>query len=145
MPEGERPADWIEDAGEETSREQAPRDWLQDDGSGADEALTAAFVASHQQLAQASPWFSPARFKVQFTASQQYVDSMNEALDLLSHEMSTRDIAEVHARAMQALIAELRKQKRADTHAPRPSNPRRRVTNAGTRSRHISAEVRRQV
>jgi len=62
------------------------------------------------------------RFKVQFTASQEYVDSMNEALDLLSHAMSTRDIAELHARAMQALVAELRKQKRAQTDSPRLSN-----------------------
>ena len=50
-----------------------------------------------------------------------YVDSMNEAVDLLSHEMSTRDIAELHARAMQALVAQLRNQKRADTSSPRPA------------------------
>ena len=145
LPQGERPGDWIEDTGEETPGERPQRDSGHDQGSGADEALAAAFDASQKEPAQASPWPSPTRFKVQFTASQQYVDSMNEALDLLSHAMSTRDIAEVHARAMQALVAELRKQKRADTLAPRPSNPRRRVTNAAPRSRHISAEVRRQV
>src|SRR5688500_399858 len=56
-----------------------------------------------------------------------------------------RDIADLHARAMQALVAELRKQKRAETDSPRASDPRRRVTNVATPSRHVPAVVRRQV
>jgi 5-methylcytosine-specific restriction endonuclease McrA len=128
LPVGERPADWIED-----------------EGSASDTAFAEALDEPDQEAAKSSAWLSPMRFKVQFTASQEYVDSMNEALDLLSHEMSSRDIAELHARAMQALVAELRKEKRADTSSPRPSKPRPRVTKPGTRSRHISSAVRRQV
>jgi 5-methylcytosine-specific restriction endonuclease McrA len=91
------------------------------------------------------------RYKVQFTASEEYVASMNEALDLLSHEMSKRDIAEVHARAMTLLVAELRKKKCAATHRPRASADRatreapRHITSEGTRSRYIPAQVRRDV
>ncbi|HEY6557715.1 MAG TPA: HNH endonuclease signature motif containing protein [Polyangiaceae bacterium] len=128
LPVGERPADWIDD-----------------EGAGADSACPAFPDESDQGAAKSSLLLSPVRFKVQFTASQEYVDSMNEALDLLSHEMSARDIAELHARAMQTLVAELRKQKRAETDSPRPSNPRRRVTNGATRNRHVPAVVRRQV
>lgn len=144
LPVGQRPADWIEEAGD-GSGEQPPSDSIHDAGGpGGDETLAAAPQES-PAAATSSPWLSPVRFKVQFTASQAYVDTMNEALDLLSHEMSTRDIAELHTRAMQALVAELRKQKRAESDALRPSNPRRRVTMGATRSRHVSAAVRRQV
>ncbi|HMJ15647.1 MAG TPA: hypothetical protein VK524_29725 [Polyangiaceae bacterium] len=118
LPVGERPADWIEEAGDGASGE---RQSDRIDGAGADGAFAAVLDESDQEAVK-SPWLSPMRFKVQFTASQEYVDSMNEALDLLSHAMSTRDIAELHARAMQALVAELRKQKRAQTDSPRLSN-----------------------
>ncbi|HMJ10115.1 MAG TPA: HNH endonuclease signature motif containing protein, partial [Polyangiaceae bacterium] len=145
LPVGERPADWIEEAGDVAFGERWQSDRIDDEGPGSDTAFAAVPDESDQEAAKQSPWLSPMRFKVQFTASQEYVDSMNEALDLLSHEMSDRDIAELHARAMQALVVELRKQKRAETDSPRPSSPRRRVTNGATPSRHISAVVRRQV
>jgi hypothetical protein len=73
---------------------------------------------------------------------------MNEALDLLSHEMSARDIAEVHARAMKALVAGLRKKKRAATDRPRPAKQSARIlndANAESRNRDIPAEACRQV
>jgi 5-methylcytosine-specific restriction endonuclease McrA len=143
LPVGDRPADWIEEAGDGPCVEHQRADSSDDEDAGTDGAFTA-----HGKADEASslpPWASPVRFKVQFTATEEYVGSMNEALDLLSHEMQSRDIAEIHARAMQALVAELRKKKRAETDRPRPTIPRQRTTNDANPSRHVPAEVRRQV
>jgi hypothetical protein len=60
----------------------------------------------------------PQRFKVQFTASEEYVALVEEAKALLSHALPRADIAERDLRAMQTLVAELKKRKYAT------SNPR---------------------
>jgi 5-methylcytosine-specific restriction endonuclease McrA len=147
LPLGERPGDWIDEASDVPCDvpcvEHQHADPNDDEDAGVDGAFTA--HGNADEASSAPPWAAPVRFRVQFTATEEYVGSMNEALDLLSHEMSSRDIAEVHARAMQALVAELRKTKRAETDRPRPTTPRRRVTHDANRSRHIPAEVRRQV
>jgi 5-methylcytosine-specific restriction endonuclease McrA len=147
---GDRPADWLEEAGDIPCVEHQGTDSSDDEDAGIDAAFTA--HANADEASSLPPWAAPVRFKVQFTATEEYVGSMNEALDLLSHELPSRDVAEVHARAMQALVAELRKKKRAETDRPRPTTtPRRRVTKDASRNkdanrnRHVPAEVRRQV
>jgi hypothetical protein len=55
----------------------------------------------------------PQRYKVQFTASEEYVQLVEEARALLSHALPSRDLAEVHLRAMRTLVTELKKRKYA--------------------------------
>ena len=69
-------------------------------------ALPDAGESSAPSLPQA-----PQRYKVQFTASQEYVDLLEQARDLLSHEVPARDLEQVQLRAMRALVAELRKRR----------------------------------
>jgi hypothetical protein len=57
----------------------------------------------------------PQRFKVQFTASEEYVALVEEAKALLAHALPRADIAEVHLRAMRTLVAALKKRKYATT------------------------------
>jgi hypothetical protein len=68
---------------------------------------------------------APQRYKVQFTVTQEYVDLLEQAKDLLSHAVPDRSIEEVHLRAMRALVAELKRRKYAVTDKPRsqPSEP----------------------
>jgi hypothetical protein len=109
LPDGDRPADWIENEVDDPGEaDQAGPHGAAVEGNGA----TGEATSEPGDL-------RPIRFKVQFTATQEYVDTMNEALDFLSHEMRTRDVAELHARAMKALVAELRKKKCAETDRPR--------------------------
>lgn len=53
----------------------------------------------------------PQRYSVQFTASEEYVALVEEARALLAHALPSADIAEVHLRAMQTLVAALKKRK----------------------------------
>jgi 5-methylcytosine-specific restriction endonuclease McrA len=68
--------------------------------------------ASSLPEAEASP--APAmHYKVQFTADQEYVALLEEARDLLAHVNPTRDFVEVQRRALELLVAQLRKRKHA--------------------------------
>jgi hypothetical protein len=53
----------------------------------------------------------PQRYSVQFTASEEYVALVEEARALLAHALPSADLAEVHLRAMQTLVAALKKRK----------------------------------
>jgi hypothetical protein len=53
----------------------------------------------------------PQRFKVQFTASEEYVALVEEAKALLAHALPRADLAEIHLRAIRTLVAELKKRK----------------------------------
>ncbi len=117
LPPGERPGDWIEggadkaegrDAparGDNTSSSDAPVR-----GDGADNDLASGGVA---------PARGAQRYKVQFTASQEYVELLERACDLLSHAVPDRSIAEVNLRALRELVAALEKKKYAATDQPR--------------------------
>jgi 5-methylcytosine-specific restriction endonuclease McrA len=50
-------------------------------------------------------------YKVQFTADQAYMALLEEARDLLAHDNPTRDFVAVQRRALELLVAELRKRK----------------------------------
>ena len=94
----------------------------------------------------------PQRYRVQFTANDEYVKLVEEAQALLSHAESGKRVAldELQLRAMRSLVAELSRKKRAamtrppkadaDTSALKeePERPRQ-------RGRHVPAAIRRAV
>ena len=101
LPPGDRPKDWVDSAsvasvasevGEQQGRE-----------SGADHV--------------SEPGVSAERYKVTFTASQEYVDLLEQAQDLLSHAVPERSLEAVHLRALRLLVERLEKGKYG---APRP-------------------------
>jgi len=55
----------------------------------------------------------PERYRVQFTATEEYVRLVEEAKALLSHAVPKVRLEELHLRAMRALVAELKKKKYA--------------------------------
>jgi len=79
----------------------------------------------------------PQRFGVQFTATQEYVDLIEEVKALLSQAAPNVSLDEIHLRALRTFVAELKRKKHADVERPR-DNPRQ-------RGRHIPAAVRRVV
>ncbi len=95
LPPGERPADWLEESGDETAN------------NGVADAEPAAARPAPAQ-----------RYKVQFTATQECVDLLERARDLLSHTPD-RDIEQVLLRALRDLVAKLEKEKYAATENPR--------------------------
>jgi hypothetical protein len=88
------------------------------------------------QPARVEP-LSAASYKVQFTASQTLKDKLERAKNLLSHANPSGDLAVLMDRAMDALIAELEKTRRAKTKKPRASK--------GTKPGTISRATRREV
>jgi 5-methylcytosine-specific restriction endonuclease McrA len=57
----------------------------------------------------------PQRYKVQFEASEDYVELVEKAKALLSHRGPRPDLGDLHLRAMRALVAELEREKYAVT------------------------------
>jgi hypothetical protein len=55
----------------------------------------------------------PERYKVQFTATEEYVRLVQEAKALLSHAVPNVTLEELHVRAMRVLVTELKKKKYA--------------------------------
>jgi len=65
------------------------------------------------------------RYQVQFTADQAYVDLLEEARNLLQHDLPTRDLLEVQRRALELLVRKLQQRKHAASARPRARAPRR--------------------
>src|SRR5690606_18318835 len=61
----------------------------------------------------------PERYKVQFTASQEYVDLLQQAKDLASHALPSGAIEQLHLQAMRLLVAELKKRRSGAVKNPR--------------------------
>jgi hypothetical protein len=74
-------------------------------------------VATSTQHAPART--EPQRYKVQFEASEEYVELVERAKALLSHRTPRADLGELHLRAMRTLVAELERQRYAVTVGPR--------------------------
>lgn len=107
----------------------------------------------------------PDRYKVQFTASEEYVRLVDEAKALLSHSVPNAPLEDLHLRAMRTFVAQLKKRKYATTKPPNAgaapnatpapavdaTPPQERsvaepsVSTPRPRGRHISAAVRRAV
>jgi len=77
-------------------------------------------------------------FLLQVTIPQSAHDKLRYIQTLLGHAVPTGDLAEVHERAYDALIAQLEKQKYAVTARPRPQG-------SSVDPRHIPAHVKRAV
>lgn len=93
-----------------------PRDWT-DRASAAPELKHDAPAAATEGVGRASALPQVERYKLQFTASQEYVDLLERAQDLLSHAVPNRSLEEVHLRALRLLVEQLEKRKYG---APRP-------------------------
>jgi 5-methylcytosine-specific restriction endonuclease McrA len=120
---GDRPRDWV--AGANDAEEPSPEIAVGsldlavgslDPAVGSREAREESVPASLPDAAPARVELAGAhieqqRFKVQFTASEEYVRLVEEAKALLSHAVPNVTLEELQMRAMRALVAELAKKK----------------------------------
>ena len=91
-----------------------------------------------ERPARVSP-LAPQRYGVQFTLGQHGYELLQQVQDLLGHEVTRNDLAEVFTRALEAYALLLERKKHAATEHPR--DPRRTRRD----SRHIPAHVKRSV
>ena len=84
---------------------------------------------------------APQRFAMQVTIREETRELLQQAQDLLSHEITHGDVAEVLHRALATYVEKLQKRKFAATATPRP---RRRQRNAPS-ARHVPSDVKRKV
>jgi hypothetical protein len=110
---GERPRDWMEDANEGDAV--APAGLTLSD---IESVSTRAGADASGQTPTAEP-LPPQRYKVQFTAGEEYVKLVEEAQALLSHSAPRATLDEIQLRAMRALVVELKRRKHAVTARPR--------------------------
>jgi 5-methylcytosine-specific restriction endonuclease McrA len=106
---GERPRDWVggaNDAEVAAATGCSPPETV---------AVSASAGASRQTPPAEPVTLSPQRYRVQFTAGEEYVTLVEEARALLSHSAPRATLDEIHVRAMRALMAELKRQSRAVT------------------------------
>ena len=82
---------------------------------------------------------APERFKIQFTIGRDTRDKLREVQDLLRHSVRSDDLAEIFDRALTLLLKDARRQRFAETTAPRGE----RALVPG--SRRIPAAVQRTV
>jgi hypothetical protein len=101
-----------------------PEDWMEVNADVAsppyDSAAEPTDVAEPQR---------PLRYKVQFTASQEFVELLDETRDLLGHENPRPALPDIQLRALRALVKELRSRRRAATGRLQP--PTRAQTSDG--------------
>jgi hypothetical protein len=94
-----------------------PRDWME---TGVESVNGVNDAAERETASQPAPArLTPQRYKVQFTASDEYVKLVEEAQALLSHSAERPTLHELQLRAMRALVTELKRQKYAVTARPR--------------------------
>ncbi|HEY3497795.1 MAG TPA: HNH endonuclease signature motif containing protein [Polyangiaceae bacterium] len=86
---------------------------------------------------------SERRFKVEFTASQEFVEKLEFCRNLLSHANPERDIGAVLERALDLLVAKLQGKRTADAKHPPPLATKLRTNSVS--SRRIGNGIRRQV
>ena len=117
LPPGDRPKDWVDRSG--AARE------VECGESTTSSGLAHAALGSARGLGgEAEAGLE--RYKISFTASQEYVDLLERAQDLLSHAVPERTLEEVHLRALRLLVAGLEKR--------RYGAPRRKSSTEGSAS-----------
>jgi hypothetical protein len=99
---------------------------------------TATATEGHVRRAEVAP-LAPERYRVQFSIGAATHEKLRQAQDLLRREVPDGDPGEIFDRALTLLLDEIARRKLALTTKPRPGH------NGGTRSRRISACVRRAV
>jgi hypothetical protein len=124
----ERPGSWLPPAEDNETAEQAETFAAVDDSASREPALARSAPAPDDSTAATSKQTAPAparlerttahldapqRFKVQFTAGEEYVALVDEAKALLAHELPRADLAEIHLHALRTLVATLKKRKYA--------------------------------
>lgn len=83
-----------------------------------------------------------ARYRIQFSADQAYLDLLEEARELLQHVLPDRDLVEVQRRALQALVKGLRARKQGATERPRATRstaPERKAAPEREAAKHDAA------
>jgi 5-methylcytosine-specific restriction endonuclease McrA len=83
---------------------------------------------------------SPARLKVEFTSSAELREKLELCRDLMSHANPSRDLGVVVERAVDLLLADLKKKSLRQT-----TRPRTRLVTRRAKSGHIASATRRQV
>ncbi len=106
-----------------------PRDWMdasppEPEATPEPEPAPQPKLAPQPELApQPNPMFArddvPQRYSVQFTATEEYVELLERAKDLLSHTGEDKSLERVHVRALQSLVAELEKRRYGTGAKPR--------------------------
>jgi 5-methylcytosine-specific restriction endonuclease McrA len=94
-------------------------------------------VDVHTLPARVTP-LAPERFALQVTVDQETHDLLRQAQALLGHAIPSGNVGEVLKRSLQALVRVLEKRKFAATERPRARRSR-------AESRHLPAEIRREV
>jgi hypothetical protein len=83
------------------------------------------------------------RYRVQFTADRETHAQLEELRALMRHQVPDGDVGKILAKAVSLLLKQVRKQKMAETSAPRPASA---TTSPDAQpSRHIPAAIRRAV
>jgi 5-methylcytosine-specific restriction endonuclease McrA len=102
-----------------------PRDWTANANDVEAETAPPTEPQAHAQPADAGPPapLSPERYRVQFTAGEEYVKLVEEARALLSHSEPRATLDGIQLRAMRALVAELKRKKHAVTARPKKQSP----------------------
>jgi hypothetical protein len=135
-----------------------PREWTDSTELTQNLGESADSVAVAEEATELPPpaRLEPERYRVQFTAGEEYVKLVEHAQALLSHSAGRVPLDELALRAMRALVAELEKDKRAATKRParaahNPANEVEASVGFGNpkpsrqRGRHVPAAVRRAV
>jgi hypothetical protein len=122
---GARPRDWMDgafsanDASEHFNDGPAPPEHAPARAEGVRTSAKPAPARVNTVTASAKPAPAtptrgePQRYKVQFEASEEYVELVERAKALLSHTTPRADLSELHLRAMRVLVAALERQKYA--------------------------------
>jgi hypothetical protein len=100
-----------------------PRDWAANPNDVEAEMAPPTEPQAHALPAGAGqpPPLSPERYRVQFTAGEEYVKLVEEARALLCPSAPRATLDEIQLRAMRALVAELKRKKYAVTARPKTS------------------------
>jgi hypothetical protein len=152
LPFGQRPEDWMEggvDCGMEAHGSGAGEIASAGDGArgGAGDAMATTDGAENVEAtsdgAETAEPARPLRYRVQFTANQEFVDLLREVTDLLGHETPRVTLPDVQLRALRILVKELRARKRATTSRPRSARVAREEMTAGTTEDELRAAPER--
>jgi len=100
---------------------------------------TAATVAAPKSHNDHSEILSPLKYKIQFTASEEFKEKLNKAKDLMRHRCQDGNLEKVFGKALDLLLESELKKKAGKTLNPRNMK----IKSKNTRS--IPAEVKRKV
>ena len=108
-----------------------PRDWV--DATEISEGTEHSSECSNDVAPLPAPArFEPQRYRVQFTACEEYVKLVEAAQALLSHSAERVPLDELQLRAMRSLVAELERKKRSARTATRANTEGRTLRAAST-------------